>query len=119
LSKCKIFYNLTHLSLLIQKIKNWFGNHKSVPLEDESTLVRVWTLWNYGLVVQNVHKEDINKILSQSSLSSQDAGWLQTYQLAVNEVIQSLGGEKAVVEEYGPMAKLWNNTAPPDHVERR
>ena len=54
-----------------------------------------------------------------SGLTSGDSGWLQKYHKTVNEIIASLGGEEKVSEEYGKMAKEWNEEAPPEEVRQK
>jgi len=102
-----------------QKIQTWYGNRKNVPLRDESTLVPVGTVWNYRLVVQHVFKDTIAEKMKNTGLTHTDKGWIREYQMAVNSVIQSLGGEEKVVSEYGEMAKSWNEVEPPEELKRR
>ena len=102
-----------------QKIRNWYNNHKNVPLKDESTLVPVGTIWNYRLVIQHLFKDDIAKHMDKTGLKSTDKGWLKKFQWAVNKVIQSLGEEDDVQAEYGEIAKAWNESEPPDEVKRK
>jgi hypothetical protein len=102
-----------------QKIQTWYGNHKSVSLEDESTLVRVGTVWNYRLVVQHLHKDDISSQMAKTGLTPSDPGWIKQFQLSVNKVIESLGGDDKVSEKYGEMAKLWNEVEPPEDLKRK
>ena len=90
-----------------------------VPLEDEPTLVRVGTLWNYQLVVQHIHKEEISKHMEKSGLTPRDPGWLQQFQWAVNAVIRSLGGEDEVSKKYAEIAKVWNEAGLPEEVKRK
>ena len=112
-------YNSEISSALTQKIHTWYGNHKAVPLEDESTLVRVGTLWNYRLVVQHLHKEEVAEHMANSGLTPNDQGWLQKFQWSVNEVIKSLGGEDKVSKKYGEVAKSWNEVEPPEELKRK
>ena len=102
-----------------QKIKNWYGNHKNVPLKDESTLVPVGTIWNYRLVIQHLFKDDISKHMEKTGLKSTDGSWLKKFHWAVNRVIESLGEEDSVMEKYGEIAKAWNEAASPDEIKRR
>ena len=102
-----------------QKIKNWYNNHKNVPLRDESTLVPVGIVWNYRLVIQQLFKDDITMHMDKTGLKSTDKGWLKKFQWAVNKVIESLGGEDEVQVEYGEIAKDWNASSPPDEVKRK
>jgi hypothetical protein len=81
--------------------------------------VRVGTLWNYRLVVQHLHKEEIATLMAKSGLTPSDPGWLQKFQWSVNEVIGSLGGEDKVSEKYAEMAKSWNETEPPEELKRK
>ena len=102
-----------------QKIQTWYNNNKNVTLEGESTLVPVGTTWNFRLVVQHLFKDDIAQKMEDSGLKASDKGWLQGFQWAVNEVIESLGGEQVVSEKYGEMAKAWNEADLPEDLRRR
>jgi len=102
-----------------QRIQNWYNNHKNVPLEDESLLVPVGTVWNYRLVIHHVFRDQIAKEMKKSGLKSSDKAWIQRFQLAINEVITSEGGEEVALEKYGEMAKTWNETEPPEDLKRR
>ena len=44
---------------------------------------------------------------------------LKKFQQTVSEVILSIGGEDTAKELYGPVAKAWNETEPPEDVKRR
>jgi hypothetical protein len=90
-----------------------------MPPEDEAALVRVGTVWNYRLVVQHLHKDEIAKIMEKTGLIPKDPDWIKQFQLAVNNVIKSLGGEEEVSEKYGEMAKSWNEIAPPEEIKRK
>lgn len=57
--------------------------------------------------------------MEESGLKASDKGWLQKFQWAVNEVIDSLGGEEVVVEKYGEIAKAWNEAEPPEELKRK
>lgn len=116
---CETSYDLIHSLHWTQKITIWYGNHKSVPLQKESTLVHVGTLWNYRLVVQHLHKEHITRAMEASGLASGDSGWLQKYHKTVNEVITSLGGEEEVSDKYGKIAREWNEGALPEELKQK
>jgi hypothetical protein len=88
-------------------------------LEDEKTLVPVGTTWNYQLVVQHMFRDEISKQMEKTGLKSTDKGWIKEFQSAVNNVIQSEGGEAAVMEKYGDMAKSWNEVEPPEEIKRK
>ena len=88
-------------------------------MEEESTLVPVGTAWNYRLVIQHLFRDDIAKEMNQTGVKANDKDWLQKFQWAVNEVIQSEGGEEAALEKYGPMAKSWNEADLPEDLRRR
>jgi hypothetical protein len=81
--------------------------------------VQVGTAWNYRLVIQHIHKEDIAKKMKDTGLNSFDKTWIQHYQLAVNEVIQELGGEEAAKDRYAEVAKSWNETGVPEELRRK
>lgn len=102
-----------------QKIHTWYNNHKSVPLKDESTLVRVGTVWNYRLVVQHLYKDQIANHMAKTNLTPKDPGWIKNFQLSVNAVIKSLGGDDKVAEKYGETAKSWNEVELPDELKRK
>ena len=57
--------------------------------------------------------------MEDCGLTSGDNGWIQKYQKAVNEIITSLGGEEQVSEEYGKLAKKWNEEAPPEELKQK
>ena len=57
--------------------------------------------------------------MEKSGLKASDKGWLQGFQWAANEVIESLGGEQVASEKYGELAKAWNDTDLPDELRRR
>ena len=113
------WYNLEISSTWTQKIQNWYGNHKNVPLGEEGTLVRVGTVWNYRLVIQHVFKDEIAETMERTGLKSTDRGWIKKFQGAVNEVIDSIGGDDAAQEKYGEMAKTWNEIEPPEELKRK
>lgn len=102
-----------------QKIQTWYGNHHAVPLEDETTLVRVGTVWNYRLVVQHLYKEDISKQMATTGLTPKDPDWIRQFQLAVNNVIKLLGGDEKALELHGETAKTWNEVEPPEEIKRK
>ena len=102
-----------------QKIKTWYNNHKSVPLDDEPTLVKVGTIWNYRLVVQYLFKKEIGEHMEKSGLVSKDSGWLQKFQQSTNEVIESLGGTTKVSAKYTPTAKAWNEVGPEEEMKQK
>ena len=103
----------------IQKIQTWYSNHKTVSLKDEPTLVRVGTLWNSRLVIQHLCKDQISEHMAKTELTPKDPGWIKQYQLAVNEVINSLGGDAKVSENFGETAKSWNQTGLPEELKRK
>jgi len=88
-------------------------------LRDEGTLVHVGTAWNYRLVIQHVFKDQIAERMEESGLKSTDKGWIQKFQWAVNEVIESIGGEDVAQQKYGEMARAWNEAEPPEDLKRR
>ena len=104
---------------MVQKITNWYTNHKTVPVGEGSTLISVGTHWNYRLVIQHLYKEDISARASKSGLIPRDPGWIKQYQLSVNEVIEKLGGEDQMAEKYGEVAKTWNVAALPEELKRK
>jgi hypothetical protein len=80
-------------SIWAQKIQTWYNNHKSTLPEDLPTF-QPGTAWNYRLVVQHIHKEEIAEKMEGTGLKSSDNTWIQGFQQAVNDVIQDLGGEE-------------------------
>lgn len=64
-------------------------------------------------------KDEIAEHMKKTGLKSSDNAWLQKYQWAVNKVIESEGGEDAIMEKYGEMAKAWNEAKPPEELKRR
>ena len=70
-------------------------------------------------MIQHVFRDQIAKEMKKSGLKSSDKAWIQRFQLAVNEVIASEGGEEAVLEKYGEVAKTWNEIEPPEDLKRR
>ena len=85
----------------------------------QPTLVPVGTLWHYRLVIQHLFKDDIAKKMEKTGLKASDKGWLQQFQWAVNEVIESVGGEEAASEKYGEIAKSWNEADAPEDLKRK
>jgi hypothetical protein len=57
--------------------------------------------------------------MEASGLTPSDQGWLQKFQWTVNEVIESLGGDDKISVEYGDMARVWNETEPPEELQRK
>ena len=90
-----------------------------MPPEKATPIGQVGTVWNYRLVVRHKHREEIDKKMEESGLKSGDKGWIQKFQQAVSEVILSIGGEDTARELYGPVAKAWNESEPPEDVKRR
>ena len=90
-----------------------------MPLGDASTLIPVGTVWNYRLVVQHLHKDEISQIMDKTGLTTQDPGWIREFQMAVNSVIKALGGSEVVSERYGQVAKSWNEAEPPEELRRK
>ena len=102
-----------------QRIPVWYGNHKTVQLEDEFTLVRVGTLWNYRLVIQHLFKDTIATQMEEHHLTPSDPNWLQQYQWTVNSVIKSLGSGDETIQKYTVVAKSWNEAGLPDELRRK
>ena len=90
-----------------------------MPLEKAAPIGQMGTVWNYRLVVRHKYREEIDKRMEESGLKSDDKGWIQKFQQTVSEVILSIGGEDTAKELYGPVAKAWNETEPPEDVKRR
>lgn len=57
--------------------------------------------------------------MEATGLTSSDKAWIQKFQLAVSEVIQSIGGEEAAKKQYGPLAQTWNEQGLPEDVKRK
>jgi hypothetical protein len=70
-------------------------------------------------VIQHLYKDDILKHMAESGFAHGDPGWIKQFQLSANKVIKSLGGDDKISEKCGAMAKLWNETEPPDDVKRK
>jgi len=70
-------------------------------------------------VIQHVFRDQIAKEMKKSGLKSSDKAWIKRFQLAVNEVITSEGGEEVALEKYGEVAKTWNEIEPPEDLKRR
>lgn len=70
-------------------------------------------------MVQHIHKERIAEKMKVTGLKSRDKTWIQTFQQAVNEVIQEIGGEKKAKELYAETAQLWNETGVPEELKRK
>jgi hypothetical protein len=102
-----------------QKIMTWYSNHKLVEHGDGSTLVRVGTIWNWRLVVQHLHKEEIAALMAKTGLTHTDKAWIKNHQLSTNTVIETLGGNDKMSEKYGEVAKSWNTVEPPDELKRK
>ena len=116
----QLIYNPEVLLTWNQRVNNWYGNHKTVPTEeDESALVLIGTHWNHRLVVQQLFRDDIASRMKNTSLTPKHPGWIKAFQLCVTEVIASLGGDEVVAEKYGEMAKAWNEVEPPQEVQKK
>ena len=70
-------------------------------------------------MVQYKHKQEISKLMKKTGLTPKDSSWLQKFQLSVNEVIRSLGGDAKILDEYTKIAKSWNETSPPEELQRK
>lgn len=81
--------------------------------------MQVGPAWNYRLVVQHLHKDRIAEKMDDTGLKSSDKAWIQGFQLAVNEVVQEIGGEEKAKELYAETAKLWNEAGLPEEVKRK
>jgi hypothetical protein len=57
--------------------------------------------------------------MAKTGLTPHDSGWLKQFQLSVNAVIKSLGGDDKVAQKYGETAKTWNQVEPPEEVKRK
>jgi hypothetical protein len=114
-----LIMKFSNLTAWPQKIRNWYGNHKSVPTEDADVLVPVGTTWNARRVVGHLHKDDIAQKLKDAGSKPTDSGWLQAYHKEVTEVWNSLGDEDEVQEKYSEMARTWNDVGPPEEAKRR
>ncbi|KAF9781504.1 hypothetical protein BJ322DRAFT_1022917 [Thelephora terrestris] len=68
----------------------WYNNHKSIPLQDESTL---------------------SGLMAKTKCTPKDPGWIKQYQLTVNEIINSLGGDAKVSEKFGLQEELKTKVA--------
>lgn len=68
-------------------------------------------------MIQHLHKDEIARVMAGSGLTPNDSAWLQKFQWTVNSVIEGLGGEDAVSEKYGEMAKVWNEVGPPEELK--
>ena len=55
--------------------------------------------------------------MAESGLTPSDPGWLQKFHWTVSEVIESLSDDD--LEKYAQMAKTWNETEPPEEIQRR
>lgn len=66
-----------------------------------------------------MHKDSIAKHMGKTGLTPRDPDWIRQFQLAVNTVIKSLGGNEKVLEKYGETAKSWNEVAPPEELRRK
>lgn len=102
----------------VQKICNWYGNHKHVTAE-EPPIAQVGTVWHYRRVIQHLFKEEIAEKMKKSGLKSSDKGWIKKFQQAVTEVIDSKGGEAVVKKTYGKVAQQWNKSGLPEDLRRK
>jgi hypothetical protein len=101
----------------LQKIKNWYNNHKSAQAEEPAIVLS--GSWNYRRVVQHEYKEEIAKKMEATGLRSTDPGWIKKYQEAVTQIIDSLGGEDVVKEHYKDVARSWNGASLPEELRRK
>jgi hypothetical protein len=58
------------------KIQTWYNNQKTVSAEGRSTLVHVGTLWNYWLVIELLHKDNILAHMGKTDLIHIDPDWI-------------------------------------------
>jgi hypothetical protein len=70
-------------------------------------------------VVQHLYKEDISKQMAKTGLVPKDPEWIKQFQLAVNTVIKTLGGDDKAAELYANTAKEWNEVEPPEEIKRK
>lgn len=57
--------------------------------------------------------------MKKSGLTPKDPGWIKKFQMVVNEVIESLGGDQKVSEKFGEMARTWNKAELPEEIKRK
>ena len=57
--------------------------------------------------------------MEKTGLVPKDSKWLTEYHKAVTALINDLGGEVKVQEEYGEIAKSWNEREPPEEVKQK
>ena len=48
-----------------------------MPLEKPTPIGQVGTVWNYRLVVRHKYRGEIDKRMEESSLKSDDKGWIE------------------------------------------
>lgn len=100
-----------NLTSFTKKIRNYYGNHKTIHPEDGPTITPVGTAWNWRLVVMKEEGDSIKKLMAENGADYENRKeWLQHYQLAANTVIETLGGRDVVKEKYGEIAAKWNSS---------
>ena len=57
--------------------------------------------------------------MKKTGLTPKDPGWIKHFQMAVNDVIESLGGDEKVSEKFGETAKAWNQAKLPEEIKRK
>lgn len=70
-------------------------------------------------MIQHVYRDEIAEQMEKTGLKSSDKAWIQKFQWAVNQVIESIGGDGVAQEKYGEMAKTWNEAEPPEELKRK
>ena len=99
----------------IQKIRNWYNNHRNVPAE-EPPFVQAGS-WNFRRVIQQEFKEGISKNLEVTGLKSTSKLWVGKYQEEVTKIINKLGEDE--VAKYTEVAKTWNEADLPEDLRMK
>jgi hypothetical protein len=99
---------------VLQKVQNWFNNHrprddtKKKTKSDKDGLVN----WQVRNVVQQTKKDAILQRMAANvpGITRKDDAWISTYQKACTDVITDLTAEET--RECEDLAKEWNETGP-------
>ena len=57
--------------------------------------------------------------MKKTGLKSSDKGWIQQFQQVVSQVVTSEGREAVASNKYGEIAKAWNESEPPEELQRK
>lgn len=109
----------------VQKIKNWYNNHKAVDKSGQEAgtgdngfqSLGIGKKWNMRSVVLHECKDEIHEFIKET-IGDVNGGptYIKQFQRGVSAYIQSLTAEEK--DQYAETAKQWNLQGP-DRDEKR